>query len=279
VTEPTAEATDPHDPSGAYPRGDRPVAVVTGGGSGIGAATAERLVADGFDVVVTGRRLARLEAVARRLTGPTARVRAVVMDVSDRASVAAAVAEIGRCDVLVNNAGGALGTEPVESGDPDDWRAMFDSNVLGTLHVVQALLPALRRSPRATIVTITSIAADVTYPGGAGYTAAKHAQRALVETLRLELNGERVRVVEVSPGMVHTEGFSLTRLRGDQDKADAVYEGVDRPLVADDVAVCVAFCVGLPQHVTIDRLVVKPVAQAAPSRLHRGPIDWGHADG
>jgi NADP-dependent 3-hydroxy acid dehydrogenase YdfG len=129
------------------------------------------------------------------------------------------------------------------------------------------------------VVTITSTAAELTYPGGAGYTAAKHAQRALVETLRLELNGERVRVVEIAPGMVRTEGFSLTRFRGDQERADAVYEGVDRPLTADDVAACVAFCVGLPQHVNVDRLVVKPVAQAAPTRLHRGPIDWGRPDG
>jgi len=177
--------------------------------------------------------------------------------------------------VLVNNAGGALGTDPVETGDPAEWRDMFDSNVVGTLHVVQALLPALRRSARATIVTVTSLAAEVTYLGGAGYTAAKHAERALVETLRLELNGERIRVVEICPGMVQTEGFSLNRYHGDQAKADAVYDGVDRPLTADDVADCIGFCVGLPQHVNIDRLVVKPVAQAAPTRLYRGPIDWG----
>jgi NADP-dependent 3-hydroxy acid dehydrogenase YdfG len=152
---------------------------------------------------------------------------------------------------------------------------MFNSNVVGTLQVTQAFLPALRRSPRATVVVITSIAAEVVYPGGAGYTAAKHAERALAETLRLELNGERVRVVEICPGMVHTDGFSLVRFHGDQSKADAVYDGVDRPLTAADVAECVAFCVGLPQHVNIDRLVVKPVAQAAPHLLHRGPIDWG----
>ncbi len=248
-----------------------PVAVVTGGGSGIGAATAARLVEDGFDVVVTGRRAERLGAVARRLGG---RCRAVVMDVTDAESVRSAVAEIGACDVLVNNAGGALGAERVDEGDPQEWLAMFRSNVIGTLQVTQALLPALRRSPRATIVNVTSIASDVTYVGGGGYTAAKHAARALTETLRLELNGERVRVVDVEPGMVRTEGFSLTRYHGDQARADAVYEGVDRPLVAADVAECIAFCVRLPQHVNIDRIVVKPVAQAAPHRVHRGPIDW-----
>ena len=249
-----------------------PVAVVTGGGSGIGAATAARLTADGFDVVVTGRRPERLDAVVGDLGGTA---RGVVMDVTDAASVTAAAAEIGACDVVVNNAGGALGTDKVEGGDPAEWRDMFDSNVVGTLQVTQAFLPALRRSPRATVVVITSLAAELVYPGGAGYTAAKHAERALAETLRLELNGERVRVVEICPGMVHTDGFSLVRFHGDQAKADAVYDGVDRPLTAADVAECVAFCVGLPQHVNIDRLVVKPVAQASPHLLHRGPIDWG----
>lgn len=250
------------------------VAVITGGGSGIGAATAARLVEDGFDVVVTGRRGERLEAVASQLAG---RCRGVVMDVTDPDSVAAAVSEIGRCDVLVNNAGGAIGTERVEDGYAAEWRLMYETNVLGTLRVTQALLPALRRSPRATIVTVTSIAGEVTYEGGGGYTAAKHAQRAVTQTLRLELNGERVRVVEVAPGLVHTEGFSLTRYHGDRSKAEAVYEGVDRPLVAEDVAECIAFCVRLPQHVNIDRIVVKPVAQAAAYKVHRAPIDWGAA--
>ncbi|HEY7988509.1 MAG TPA: SDR family NAD(P)-dependent oxidoreductase [Lapillicoccus sp.] len=249
-----------------------PVAVVTGGGSGIGAATAARLHGDGFDVVVTGRRQDRLDAVVAELGGAT---RGVVMDVTDAASVSTAAREIGACDVLVNNAGGALGTDQVDRGDAAEWREMFDSNVVGTLQVTQAFLPALRDSPRATVVVVTSIAAEVVYPGGAGYTAAKHAERALAETLRLELNGTQVRVVEICPGMVRTDGFSLVRFHGDQDKADAVYEGVDRPLTAADVAECIGFCVGLPQHVNIDRLVVKPVAQAAPHLLHRGPIPWG----
>ena len=249
----------------------RPVAVVTGGGSGIGAATARRLHAEGFDVVVTGRRRERLDAVVEALGD---HARGVAMDVTDPVSVRAAAEDIGDCDVLINNAGGALGTDPVEHGDPAEWRDMFDSNVVGTLQVTQALLPALRRSPRGTLVVVTSLAAEVVYPGGAGYTAAKHAERALAETLRLELNGERIRVVEICPGMVHTEGFSLVRYHGDQNKADAVYEGVDRPLTAEDVAECIAFCVNLPQHVNVDRLVVKPVAQAAPHLLHRGPIDW-----
>ena len=256
-----------------------PVAVVTGGGTGIGSATAHRLAADGFDVVVCGRRVEPLEATAAEIRDAHAvSARAVVMDVTDIESVRAAAAQIGTCDVLVNNAGGAIGADRVEDGKPDEWRSMWESNVLGVLHVTQAFLPALRRSPTGgTIVVVSSIAGLLVYEGGAGYTAAKHGATAVVETLRLELAGEPIRVVEVDPGMVWTDGFSLTRFHGDQGKADAVYAGVDRPLVAADVAECIAFCVRLPQHVNIDRLVVRPVAQAAQHRVFREPIDW-HVD-
>ena len=254
-----------------------PVAVITGGGTGIGAATAHRLAQDGLDVVVCGRRQEPLEATAEaiRTAYPMVTALAVVMDVTDAASVAAAAVEIGPCDVLVNNAGGAIGAERVEDGKPEEWRAMYESNVIGVLHVTQAFLPALRRSPTGgTIVVVSSIAGLLVYEGGAGYTAAKHGATAVVETLRLELAGEPIRVVEVDPGMVWTDGFSLTRFHGDQARADAVYAGVDRPLVAADVAECIAFCVRVPQHVNIDRLVVKPVAQAAPHKVVRAPIDW-----
>ncbi len=255
-----------------------PVAVITGGGTGIGAATARRLAEDGFDVVLCGRRPEPLQHIAAAISADLGRdARAVVMDVADQASVRAAAAEIEVCDVLVNNAGGAIGTERVEDGESGEWRTMFESNVLGLLHVTQALLPALRRSRTGgTIVVVSSIAGLLVYEGGAGYTGAKHAASAVTETLRLELNGEPIRVVEIDPGLVHTEGFSLTRFRGDQARADAVYAGIDRPLVAADVAECIAFCVRLPQHVNVDRLVVKPVAQAAPTKIHRGPIDWHH---
>jgi len=250
-----------------------PVAVITGGGTGIGAATAARLAADGFEVVLLGRRLEKLEDVAGRLP----RTRTHVVDVTDSAAVAAAADEIGPCDVLVNNAGGALGADPVATGSAHDWRAMFEVNTIGTLLVTQAFLPALHRSPHATIVNITSTAGLITYEGGGGYTAAKHGSSALTETLRLELSGTQIRVVEVCPGMVRTDDFALTRFDGDHEKADKVYQGVDRPLVADDVAACVAFCVGLPQHVNIDRLVVKPVAQSAQYKVWREPIPWDGA--
>lgn len=246
-------------------------ALVTGGGSGIGAATARRLVRSGHRVVLAGRRPDPLHEVAREI-GEAAQV--LPMDVTDPASVAAAVAGLDALDVVVHNAGGALGADRVEDGRPEEWREMFESNVLGVLHVTQAVLPLLRRSEHASIVVVTSIAGHLVYEGGAGYTAAKHAEHAVTQTLRLELSGEPIRVIEILPGMVQTERFSLVRYRGDQSAADAVYAGVDRPLVAADVAECIGFALDLPHHVNVDQLVVKPVAQAAPHKVHRGPLAW-----
>jgi NADP-dependent 3-hydroxy acid dehydrogenase YdfG len=241
------------------------VAVVTGASSGIGAATVRRLSAEGFEVVAAARRRDRLDELAAAVPN----VRAVTLDVTDAASVAEFAADLPDVSVLVNNAGGAIGTETIATADPADWQAMYDTNVLGVLRVTQALLPALRREPGGHVVVTGSIAGRVVYEGGAGYTAAKHAAAAVVETLRLELNGEPVRVTEVAPGMVHTEEFSLVRYRGDQAAADRVYAGVEAPLVADDVADCIAFAVTRPAHVNVDLLVVKPIAQAAPHKVAR----------
>lgn len=246
-------------------------ALITGGGTGIGAAVARHLADEGFDVIVAGRRRDKLDQVVAEVGE---RARAITLDVSDVAAVREALGILERLDVVVNNAGGALGVSRVEDADPAEWQQMYAVNVLGALNVIQAALPLLRRSPHATIVNMSSIAGERVYEGGAGYVAAKHGTSVLSETLRLELNGENIRVIDLRPGMVRTEEFSLTRLHGDQSAADQVYEGVDRPLVADDVAACVAFVVGLPQHVNIDSMVVKPVAQAAPHKTHRGPIDW-----
>ncbi len=251
-----------------------PIALVTGGGTGIGAASARRLARAGFEVILAGRRLDRLEAVAAEI-GPAART--LVLDVTDQRSVDAAVASLARLDVLVNNAGGALGLAAVQDGDLGEWEAMFATNVLGPARMVRAVLPLLRRSPRATIVDMSSTAGEIVYEGGAGYCAAKHGTSVLSEALRLELAGENIRICDIRPGMVRTDEFALTRFHGDQDAADRVYAGVDRPLTADDVAACVEFVVTLPQHVNIDRLVVKPVAQAAAHKVHRGPIDWHEA--
>jgi NADP-dependent 3-hydroxy acid dehydrogenase YdfG len=243
----------------------RGTAVVTGASSGIGAATARRLAAEGYEVVAAARRRERLDRLAAEVDG----VRAVSLDVTSPDSVAALAAELDDVAVLVNNAGGALGVDPVERADPADWQQMFDTNVLGVLRVTQALLPALERGAGGHVVVTGSIAGHLVYEGGGGYTAAKHGAAALVETLRLELNGRPIRVTEVAPGMVRTEEFSLVRLRGDQAAADRVYAGVPDPLSADDVADCIAFAVTRPAHVNVDLLVVKPLAQAAPHKVHR----------
>ena len=244
---------------------ERGVAVVTGASSGIGAATARRLAAEGFEVVAAARRRDRLEDLAASVPG----IRPVTLDVTSAESVAALADSLPDVAVLVNNAGGAIGTEPIERADPDDWQNMYETNVLGVLRMTQALLPALERGAGGHVLVTGSIAGHLVYEGGAGYTAAKHAATALVETLRLELNGRPVRVTEIAPGMVHTEEFSLVRLRGDQAAADRVYAGVDHPLTAEDVADCIAFAVTRPAHVNVDLLVVKPLAQAAPHKVAR----------
>lgn len=244
---------------------DRGTAVVTGASSGIGAATARRLAAEGFQVVAGARRLDRLEALAAGTPG----VRAVELDVTSQASVDALAAELDDVAVLVNNAGGAIGVETVEKANPDDWQRMYETNVLGVLRVTQALLPALERGAGGHVVVTGSIAGHLVYEGGGGYAAAKHAAAAVVETLRLELNGRPVRVTEVAPGMVRTEEFSLVRMRGDADAAERVYAGVEHPLTAEDIADCIAFAVTRPAHVNVDLLVVKPLAQAAPHKVAR----------
>ncbi|MGH3658161.1 MAG: SDR family NAD(P)-dependent oxidoreductase [Micromonosporaceae bacterium] len=249
----------------------QPVAVVTGASSGIGAATAQRLAVEGFHVVLAARRLERLTPLASEIGGTPVRCDVTVAD--DVAALAETVDGLGRpVRVLVNNAGGALGLDPVESSPVADWQRMYESNVIGSLRVTQALLPALEASSAGTVVVLTSVAGHDTYPGGGGYVAAKSAQVGLVSTLRLELVGRPVRVVEVAPGMVRTGEFSLVRFDGDAERAAKVYEGVQAPLVAEDVADCIAWCVTRPHHVNIDRLVVRPLAQASNTVVHRGPI-------
>jgi len=243
---------------------DQKIAVVTGASSGIGAATARALAAEGFRVVCAARRTDRVEALAREIGGV-----AVSLDVTDAASVAALAADLDVVHVLVNNAGGAFGADPIESADPEQWREMYDVNVVGLMRVTQALLPALRASGDGLILNIGSIAGRLTYENGGGYTAAKHAARAATETLRLELNGEPIRISEVAPGMVRTDEFALVRFGGDQAAADKVYAGVPGPLVAEDVAEAVRWIATLPAHVNIDELVIKPRAQAAPHKVHR----------
>jgi len=244
-------------------------AVVTGASSGIGAATARRLISEGYDVWAAARRRDRLDALRDELGDA---LRPLSLDVTSAESVAALSAEVGgSLNVLVNNAGGAFGMETVAEADPADWRAMFEVNVIGALQVTQALLPALVASGQGHIVVMGSTAGRIVYEGGGGYTAAKHGAAALAETLRLELLGQPVRVTEIAPGMVATEEFSTVRFRGDTERAAKIYEGVDAPLTADDIADCVAWCVTRPPHVDIDLLVVKPLAQAAQHKVDRRP--------
>jgi NADP-dependent 3-hydroxy acid dehydrogenase YdfG len=235
-----------------------PVVVITGASSGFGAATAVALGRLGFQIVVGARRLDRLKRVAGE-EGV-----AMALDVTDLESINAFVRQVskkfGRIDVLINNAGGAFGLGPVESAVDEDWIGMWKVNVLGLMWMTRACLPLLRKSKHGHIVNVGSVAGFETYKGGAGYTAAKHAVRAISRTLRLELNGEPLRVTEIDPGMAETE-FSIVRFKGDRKAAKAVYEGV-KPLSAEDVAECIVFAVTRPPHVDIDEIVVRPVAQA-----------------
>lgn len=245
----------------------KPVAVVTGASSGIGAATATALAGKGYQVVGGARRIEKV----RQVVGESGI--AIALDVTDKSSVEKFSGEIGQrfghVDVLVNNAGGALGLNPLAEAKDDEWTTMWKTNVLGLMYVTRACLPLLRKAPHGHIVNIGSIAGFETYKGGAGYTAVKHAVRAISRTLRLELNGEPIRVTEVAPGLVETE-FSLVRFHGDQQAADAVYAGL-QPLTAEDIADCIVFAVTRPAHVDIDEIVIRPVAQATSFQVARDP--------
>jgi NADP-dependent 3-hydroxy acid dehydrogenase YdfG len=256
--------------------------VVTGASSGIGAATVRLFRQRGWDVVGVARRADRLAVLAEE-TGATV----FTADLTVQADVDALrdhLADTGPVHALVNNAGGAKGMDSVENGSIEDWAWMFEINVLAVKRVTTALLPLLRASiaadattgeaaASADIVTVTSIAGHTAYPGGGGYNAAKFAAHAMTEVLRLELNGEPIRVIEIAPGMVQTEEFGLVRFDGDEEKAKAAYTNVPHPLVAEDIAATIVSSVELPAHVNVDLLVVKPVAQAAPHLVARGPLE------
>jgi len=237
-------------------------AVITGASAGIGAATAKALAREGFELILGARRVERLEALA----GPLG-ARFQSLDVTDPASVRKFVARIDQIDLLVNNAGAAFGLDSIERAVEERWRAMFELNVMGVLRMTRSLLPALRSSGDAQIINVGSIAGFEVYPGGAGYTAAKHAVRALTQTLRLELLGEPIRVTEVAPGLADTE-FSTVRFSGDRERARDVYKGMT-PLTAEDVAECIAWAATRPSHVNIDEIVVKPRDQATSTAVHR----------
>ena len=238
------------------------IAVVTGASSGIGEATARQLAQAGWQVYLGARRLERTQAIAGQIEGV-----ALPLDVAEANSVKAFCAQVpSEIHLLVNNAGGALGLETIAEAIDENWLRMYESNVLGLMRMTRELLPNLLAG-RGHIINITSIAGRDTYVGGAGYTAVKHAARAVTETLRLELNGTPVRVTDIAPGMVETE-FSTVRFNGDEERAGKVYAGVT-PLTADDIAECIVWSASRPWHVNIDEMVIKPVAQARTGQVAR----------
>ncbi|HEY3143874.1 MAG TPA: SDR family NAD(P)-dependent oxidoreductase [Acidimicrobiales bacterium] len=240
----------------------RGVAVVTGASSGIGEATARALAADGWSVVVGARRRERVEKLAAEIGG-----RAIVLDVTDPASVEAFAQQVPACQLLVNNAGGALGWAPVAEADEEQWRTMYETNVLGVVRMTKALLPALEASGDGQIITVGSLAGREPYPNGAGYNAAKFAVRAMMSVLRQELLGRPIRISEIDPGLVETE-FSVVRFGVDEARAAQVYEGLT-PLSADDIAECIRWIAARPPHVNIDQLLVMPRDQAGAKQVHR----------
>jgi NADP-dependent 3-hydroxy acid dehydrogenase YdfG len=245
------------------------VAVITGASSGIGAASGIGLAAAGYHVVLTARRRDRLEQVRAEIADRGGSAVIHQLDVTDPAAVAALAARLDRCDVLLANAGGAVGADTVAASSAAEWRLMYDVNVLGTLHATQALLPLLIASGAGAIVLMSSTAALISYEGGGGYAVAKHGTHAIAETLRLELYDQPVRIIEIAPGMVRTAEFALNRYHGDADKAAAVYAGVAEPLTDADVADAVVWSVTRPPHVNVDLMVMRPRAQAAQYKVHR----------
>lgn len=249
-------------------------AVVTGASSGIGAATARLLRAHGWKVVAVARRADRLSVLADE-TGCEVVVADLTID-GDVDALREHIAATGPIHAIVAVAGGAIGSDTVETANADDWMRMFDINVLSAQRVISALLPALREGARergvGDILAITSTAGQIAYENGGGYNAAKFALRGMMHALRLELAGEPLRVIQVAPGMVRTDEFALNRFAGDATKVDALYEGVEHPLTAHDIAELVVHALEAPAHVNIDELTVRPVAQAAQHKLIRRPL-------
>lgn len=243
------------------------IAVVTGASSGIGAATARLLAKNGYHVIAAARRMDRLQALA----GSSENIEAASLDVTDQKSVDSFIEFLAgkNIDVLVNNAGGAFDSASVLESDPEIWKKTFDVNVVGAVRMTKAIAPLMVKAGRGHIVVLSSTAGHVAYENGGSYVAAKFAERSLANTLRLELNGTPIRVTEIAPGMVKTDEFAVVRNAGDSAKAAKVYEGVDKPLTAEDIAESIYWSVSLPEHVNIDSMIIRPVAQAANHKIHR----------
>jgi len=246
---------------------DREIAVVTGASSGIGAATALLLAKSGFHVIAAARRMDRLETLAKA----DSNIEIFELDVTNQADVDSLAAHLqGKpVSVLINNAGGAFDLIDILNSDPDVWRKTYEVNVIGTVRMVKAITPIMESFGRGHLIVLSSTAGQGAYENGGSYVAAKHAERTIAETLRLELNGQPIRVTEIAPGMVKTEEFAKVRFQGDMERATKVYEGVAEPLVAADIAEAIRWAVMLPHHVNIDSMTIRPVAQAANHKVHR----------
>lgn len=249
----------------------RKIALVTGATSGIGEATVLKLAGNGFDLIITGRRQDRLDALKKKLEEAGSRVLDLCFDVRDEAAVNTALGNLSpeweNIDILVNNAGLAAGLGPLQDGDSDDWNRMIDTNVKGLLYVTRAVVPGMVQRKSGHIINIGSIAGKEVYPNGNVYCATKHAVDALTKGMRLDLLPHNIKVTQICPGAVETE-FSIVRFHGDKARADKVYEGYEC-LVADDVAECIWFVVSRPPHVNINDMVVMPTAQASASVFHK----------
>lgn len=245
----------------------RRVAVVTGASSGIGAATSLLLAKNGFRVIAAARRLDRLKELANQHEN----IEAQVLDITDQLSVDEFMLDIAgiEIDVLVNNAGGAFDSASVLDSDPEIWKKSFDVNVVGTVRITKAIAPLMIKANKGHVVILTSTAGHIAYENGGSYVAAKFAERSLANTLRLELNGTPIRISEIAPGMVKTDEFAVVRNSGDKEKAAKIYEGVEHPLTAEDIAESIYWTVSLPSHVNIDSMIIRPVAQAANHKVHR----------
>lgn len=248
----------------------REYAVITGASSGIGAATARLLASNGYHVIAAARRADRLAALATE----DQNIEAFTLDVTKQESIDSLTAHLqGKpVSILINNAGGAFDSDPINDSDPEIWKKTFDINVVGSVRMVKAMIPLMQAFGRGHIVMISSTAGHRVYENGGSYVAAKFAETSLVETLRLELNGQPIRVTEIAPGMVKTDEFAVQRFKGDTEKAAKVYEGVTRPLVAEDVAEAIRWSVMLPSHFNVDCLMIRPVAQAQVHKVYRQPL-------
>lgn len=243
------------------------IAIVTGASSGIGAATVKALAGDGYKVIATARRKDRLEAHAAAISGVDI-FPADLTVAADVAALAAFSADRG-VEILVNCAGGAFDAATITDGNPEIWRKSYEVNVIATLQITQALIPQMVKAGNGHIVIVTSTAGHRAYENGGSYVAAKFAERSLAHTLRLELNGQPIRITEIAPGMVKTDEFAINRFDGDTAKAAKVYEGVEAPLTAEDVAESIRWSLSLPAHFNVDSMVIRPVAQASNHKVHR----------